>query len=138
MPFGFRYQAIVVVQVKTFVFRQCFCVGYCGLPNSGRCGGRQYRVSVNCPVADPLYPCETRQDTWRIKQTRKGQQFSGKAPSKTIGATMEGSRQVDRCDDGEKGREGSQGIRLSLEVRLPLSISPEELGSLDYILYWAT
>jgi len=34
----------------------------------------------------------------------------------------------------EKGREGSQGKRLSLELRLPLTIPPKELGSLDYVL----
>jgi len=34
----------------------------------------------------------------------------------------------------EKGREGSQGKRLYLELRLPLTIPPKELGSLDYVL----
>jgi len=34
----------------------------------------------------------------------------------------------------EKGREGSQGKRLSLELRLPFAIPPKDLGSLDYIL----
>jgi len=60
--------------------------------------------------------------------------MTGKAPSKTMGATTEGTRDVDRCHDGGKGRKGSQGKRLSLELRLPLSISPKELGSLDYVL----
>jgi len=64
--------------------------------------------------------CETRQDTWRIKRTRKGQRLTRKAPSKTMGATTEGTRNVDVCDDGGKGREGSQGKRVSLELRLPL------------------
>jgi len=65
--------------------------------------------------------------------TQKGQRLTGKAPSKTSGATTEGTRDVDGCDDGGKGREASQGKRLSLELRLPLSIPPKELGSLDYI-----
>ena len=60
--------------------------------------------------------------------------MTGKAPSKTMGATTDGPRDVDGCDDGGKGREGSQGKRLSFELRLPLSIPPKELGSLDYIL----
>ena len=60
--------------------------------------------------------------------------MTGKAPPKTMGATTEGTRDVDGCDDGGNGREGSQGKRLSLELRLPLSIPPKELGSLDYIL----
>ena len=60
--------------------------------------------------------------------------MTGKDPYKTMGATTEGTRDVDGCDDGEKGREGSQGKRLSLELRLPLLIPPKELGSLDYIL----
>jgi len=51
-----------------------------------------------------------------------------------MGATTEGTRDVDGCDDGGKGREGSQGKRLSLELRMPLSIPPKELGSLDYTL----
>jgi len=51
-----------------------------------------------------------------------------------MGATTEGTRDVDGCDDGRRGREGSQGKRLSLELRLPLSIPPKELGSLDYSL----
>jgi len=78
--------------------------------------------------------CKTRQDTWRIKRTRKGQRLTGKAPSKTMGAKTEGTRDVDGCDDAGKGREGSQGKGLSLELRLPLSIPPKELGSLDYVL----
>jgi len=78
--------------------------------------------------------CKTRQDTWRIKRTWEGQRLTGKAPPKTMGATTEGARDVDGCDDGGKGREGSQGKRLSLELRLPLSIPPKELGSLDCIL----
>ena len=78
--------------------------------------------------------CETRQGTWRIKRTREGQRLTGKAPPKTMGATTEGTRDDDGCDDGGKGREGSQGKRLSLELRLPLSIPPKELGSRDYIL----
>ena len=45
--------------------------------------------------------------------------MTGKAPPKTMGATTEGTRDVDGCDDGVKGREGSQGKRLSLELRLP-------------------
>ena len=71
---------------------------------------------------------------WHIKRAREGQQLPGKAPSKTMGATTEGTRDVDGCDDGGKDREGSQGKRLSLELRLPLSIPPKELGSVDYIL----
>ena len=71
---------------------------------------------------------------WRIKRTREGQRLTGKAASKTMGATTEGTRDVDGCDVGGKCREGSQGKRLSLELRLPLSIPPKELGSLDYIL----
>jgi len=51
-----------------------------------------------------------------------------------MGATMEGTRDVDGCDDGGKGREGSQGKKLSLELWQPFSIPPKELGSLDYIL----
>jgi len=51
-----------------------------------------------------------------------------------MGATTEGTREVDECDDGGKGREGSQGKRLPSELRLPLSIPPKEIGSLDYIL----
>ena len=78
--------------------------------------------------------CETRQDTWRIKRTREGQRLTRKAPPKTMGATTEGTRDIDWCDDGGKGREGSQGKRLSLELRLPLSIPPKKLGSLDYVL----
>jgi len=78
--------------------------------------------------------CQTRQDTWRIKRTREGQRLTGKAPPRTMGATTEGTRDVDGCDDSGKGREGSHGKRLSLELRLPLSIPPKELGSLDYIL----
>ena len=87
------------------------------------------------PVTVTQNRCETRQDTWQIKRTRKGQRLTGKAPSKTMGATTEGTRDVDGCDDGGKGREGSQGKRLSSELRLPLSIPPKELGSLDYILF---
>ena len=60
--------------------------------------------------------------------------MTGKAPLKKMGATKEGTRDVEGCDDGGKGRERSQGKRLSLELRLPLSIPPKELGSLDYIL----
>ena len=60
--------------------------------------------------------------------------MTGKAASKTMGATTEDTRDIDGCDDGGRGREGSQGKRLSLELRLPLSIPPKELGSLDYIL----
>ena len=60
--------------------------------------------------------------------------MTGKAPSKTMGAKTEGTRDVDGCDDAGKGREGSQGKGLSLELRLPLSIPPKELGSLDYVL----
>jgi len=60
--------------------------------------------------------------------------LTGKAPPRTMGATTEGTRDVDGCDDSGKGREGSHGKRLSLELRLPLSIPPKELGSLDYIL----
>jgi len=85
-------------------------------------------------VAGEVGECETRQDTWRIKRTREGQRLTGKAPPTTMGATTEGTRDVDGCDDGRKGREGSQGKKLSLELRLPLSIPPKELGSLDYIL----
>jgi len=59
---------------------------------------------------------------------------TGKAPSKTLGATTEGTRGVDGCNDNGKGQERSQGKRLSLELRLPLSIPPKQLGSLDYIL----
>jgi len=51
-----------------------------------------------------------------------------------MGATTEGTSDVDGCDDGGKGREGSPGKKLSLELRLPLSIPPKELRSLDYIL----
>ena len=60
--------------------------------------------------------------------------MTGKAPSKTMGATKEDTRHVDGCDDSGKDREGSHGKRLSLELRLLLSIPPKELGSLDYIL----
>ena len=60
--------------------------------------------------------------------------MTGRAPSKSMGSTTEGTRDVDGCDDGGKCREGSQGKRLSFELRLPLSISPKELGSLDFIL----
>jgi len=81
-----------------------------------------------------LPSCETRQDTWRIKRTREGQRLTGKAPSKTMGVTTDGTRDVDGCDDGGKGREGSQGKTLSLELRLPLSIPPKEIDLLDYIL----
>ena len=31
---------------------------YCCLPSFGRCGRSQDRVSVNCPLADQLYPFE--------------------------------------------------------------------------------
>jgi len=72
-----------------------------------------------CDVVRCQPPCETRQDTWRIKRTREGQRLTGKAPPKTMGETTEGTRDVDGCDDGVKGREGSQGKRLSLELRLP-------------------
>ena len=68
--------------------------------------------------------CKTRHDTWRIKRTREGQRLTGKVPPKTMGATTEGTRDVDGCDDGGKDREGSQEKRLSLELRLPLSIPP--------------
>jgi len=34
----------------------------------------------------------------------------------------------------ERGLDGSQGKRLSFELRLPLSIRQKELGSLHYIL----
>ena len=69
-----------------------------------------------------------------MKSTREGQRLTGKAPPTTMRATTEGTRDVDECDDGGKGREGSQEKRLSLELRLPVSIPPRELGSLDYIL----
>jgi len=57
-----------------------------------------------------------------------------KTPYQTMGATTEGTRGIDGCDDGGKGQEGSQGKMLSLELRLPLSITLKELISLDYIL----
>jgi len=38
--------------------------------------------------------------------------LAGKAPSKTMGATTDGPRDVDGCDDGGKGREGSQGKKV--------------------------
>ena len=60
--------------------------------------------------------------------------MTGKAPSETMGAPTEGTRYFYGCDDGGKGREGSLEKRLYLELRLPLSIPPKELGSLDYIL----
>ena len=63
-----------------------------------------------------------------------GATVDGEDPPKTMGETTEGTRDVDGCDDGGKGREGSQGKRLPLELRLPLSIPTKELGSLDYIL----
>jgi len=58
----------------------------------------------------------------------------GKAPSKTMSATTEGTGDVDGYDDGGNGREVSQGKSLSSELRLPPSIPQKELGSLDYIL----
>ena len=64
--------------------------------------------------------CETRQDTWRIKRTREGRRLTGKAPSKTMGAMTEGTRDVDGCDDGGKGREGSQAKRLSFGTEAAL------------------
>ena len=36
---------------------------YCCLPNSGRCGRSQDRVSVNCPLAVPFYPAEWMAET---------------------------------------------------------------------------
>jgi len=36
---------------------------YCCLPNFGRCGRSQDSVSVNCPLADPLYPAEWMAET---------------------------------------------------------------------------
>ena len=36
---------------------------YCCLPNFGRCGRSQDRVSVNCPLPDPLYPAEWMAET---------------------------------------------------------------------------
>jgi len=33
-------------------------IHYCCVPNFGRCGRSQDRVSVNCPMADSLYPAE--------------------------------------------------------------------------------
>jgi len=88
-----------------------------------------------CAKLDHMsHSCKTRQDTWRIKRTRKRKRLTGKAPSRTIGTTTEGTRDVDGCDVGENVREVSQGKRLSLELRLPLSIPTKELGLLDYIL----
>jgi len=78
--------------------------------------------------------CENRQDMSRIKRTREGQRLTGKAPSKTMGATTEGTKDVDGRDDGGNGRKESQGKTLSLELRLPLSIFPNDRGSLDYTL----
>jgi len=94
------------------------------------CDEKLWRI----PIADARGLCKTRQDTWRIKRTREGEQLAGKAPPNTMGAKTEGTLDVDGCDDGGKGREGSQGKRLSLELRLPLSIPRKELGPLDYIL----
>jgi len=78
--------------------------------------------------------CKTRQDMGRIERIREEQRVTGKAPSKTMGATMEGTMDVDGCDDGGDGREGSPRKRSSLEVRLPLSIPSKELGYIDYVL----
>jgi len=39
------------------------CLLYCCLPNFGRCGRSQDRVSVNCPLPDPLYPAEWMAET---------------------------------------------------------------------------
>jgi len=57
-----------------------------------------------------------------------------KAASKKMGATAEGTEDVDGCDDGEEHREVSQRKMLSLELRLPLSIPPNEFGPLAYVL----
>ena len=54
--------------------------------------------------------------------------MTGQAPSETMGLRTGGIRDVDGSDDGGKGREGSQGKRLSLELRLLLSIPPREPG----------
>ena len=91
-----------------------------------------HRPRHNLPPVET--PCKTRQDTWRIKRTREKGRVPGKAPSKTMWATTESTRDVDGCDDGETGREWSQGKRSPLELRLPLSIPPKEIGSLDYTL----
>ena len=91
-----------------------------------------HRPRHNLPPVET--PCKTRQDTWRINCTREKGRVPGKDPSMTMSATTEGTRDVDGCDDGEAGREWSKGKRSSLELRLPLSIPPKELGSLDYTL----
>jgi len=39
------------------------CRKYCCLPNFGRCGRSQDRVSINCLLADPLYPVEWMAET---------------------------------------------------------------------------
>ena len=64
--------------------------------------------------------CKTRQDMWRIKRSRKEQRVTWKAPSKTMGATTEGTKGVHGCDDGGKGREESHGKRMSSKLRLPI------------------
>jgi len=54
----------------------------------------------------PVTLCETRQETWRIKRTREEKRVMGKTPSKKMGPTTEGTRDVHGCDDCGKSREG--------------------------------
>ena len=78
--------------------------------------------------------CKTRQDTWRIKRSREEQRVVWQAPSKKMGATTEGTKDVHGCDDGGKSRKGSHGRILSLKLRLPIYIPQKDLGFFDDVL----
>jgi len=61
MPFGLTNAPATLqraLDIILSVVKWQSCLIYCCLPNFGRCGRSQDRVSVNCPLVERLYPAE--------------------------------------------------------------------------------